>query len=90
MRAGARRLGPTRCGDARNLPEYDRAVALPPESRHALAEWLSIRTAEPGPLLLPVDSGGLIRFRRVTDQAVYDVFGRIVEAKNKAPIILRI
>lgn len=58
-------------------PEYDRVVLLPAPARAALADWFNIRTHEPGPLLLPVDRAGLIRFRRMTDQAIYDIFGRI-------------
>lgn len=70
-------------------PEYDRLVQLLGPARAALADWLRVRTNEPGPLLLPVDRGGLIRFRRMTDQAVYDIFGRIVERAGVPDVTLR-
>lgn len=58
-------------------PEYNRLIDLPAPARAAIRAWLELRSNEPGPLLLPVDRGGLIRFRRLTDQAVYDILGRI-------------
>ncbi len=36
----------------------------------ALEAWLAIRDGESGPLFLPIDKGGTIRQRRLTDQAV--------------------
>lgn len=36
----------------------------------ALDAWLAVRGAEPGPLFLPIDKGGRIHHRRMTDQAV--------------------
>jgi integrase len=70
-------------------PEYDRVVTLAKAPRRVLAAWLEVRTAEPGPLLTPVDRGGLIRFRRMTDQAVYDIFGRIALRAGLANVTLR-
>jgi len=70
-------------------PEYDRLVVLPKPARRAVGDWLVIRTAEPGPLLLPVDKGGLIRFRRMTDQAIYDIFGRIAGRAGIPGVTLR-
>jgi integrase len=70
-------------------PEYDRLVTLPKPARRALADWVRIRTGTPGPLLLPVDRGGLIRFRRMTDQAVYDIFGRITQRAGAPEVTLR-
>jgi len=67
-------------------PEYDRLVDLPVAARAAVRHWLALRSDEPGPLILPVDRGGLIRFRRLTDQAVYDILGRIA-ARAALPAI---
>jgi integrase len=70
-------------------PEYHRLLGLSKPVCHALADWLAVRSAEPGPLLLPVDRGGLIRFRRLTDQAVYDIFGRIATRAGVPELTLR-
>ncbi len=70
-------------------PEYDRIAVLPKPARQALADWLEVRTSAPGPLLLPVDRGGLVRFRRMTDQAIYDIFGRIAERAGHREMTLR-
>ena len=39
-------------------------------AREALDAWLGIRGSEPGALFLPIDKGGTIRHRRMTDQTV--------------------
>ena len=70
-------------------PEYDRLVMLPKPAREAVSDWLQVRSSEPGPLLLPVDRGGLIRFRRMTDQAIYDIFHRIVDRAGVPTLTLR-
>ncbi len=70
-------------------PEYDRMVTLPRPARKALADWIRIRTTEPGPLLLPIDRGGLMQFRRMTDQAIYDIFGRIADRAGVKNLTLR-
>jgi len=70
-------------------PEHNRLVKLPEPARRAMSDWLEVRTDEPGPLLLPVDRGGLIRFRRMTDQAIYDIFGRIASRAGTPNLKLR-
>jgi len=70
-------------------PEYDRLVTLPKPGRKAVEDWLSIRSTEPGPLFLPVDRGGLIRFRRMTAQAIYSIFRRIAARTETPEITLR-
>lgn len=70
-------------------PEYDRIAVLPKPARRAIADWLEVRTSAPGPLLLPVDRGGLVRFRRMTDQAIYDIFGRIAARAGLPEVTLR-
>ena len=39
-------------------------------AQSALDAWLTVRGGEPGPLFLPIDKGGTIHHRRMTDQAV--------------------
>jgi integrase len=70
-------------------PEYDRIVKLPLPARRILASWLAIRSTQPGPLITPVDKSGLIKFRRMTDQAIYDIFGRIAARAGAKDITLR-
>lgn len=70
-------------------PENDRLVTLRAPARAALAQWLLVRTDAPGPLLLPVDRGGLVKFRRMTDQALYDIFGRITSRAGVSSLSLR-
>ena len=41
-------------------------------SKNALDDWLIIRGTEPGPMFLPIDKGGTIHRRRMTDQAIYN------------------
>ena len=70
-------------------PEYDRLVTLGAPARQAVGDWLAVRSSEPGPLLLPVDRGGIVRFRRMTDQAIYDIFSRMVARTETAGVTLR-
>lgn len=70
-------------------PEYDRLIDLPAAAQRAVGDWLAVRPSGPGPLLLPVDRTGLIRFRRMTDQAVYDIIGRIAERAGRAGLTTR-
>lgn len=70
-------------------PENDRMVTLLKPARAAVSAWLEVRTSAAGPLLLPVDRGGLIRFRRMTDQALYDIFGRITRRAGVPGLSLR-
>jgi integrase/recombinase XerD len=70
-------------------PENDRQVTLPRPARAAMEAWLEVRSVAAGPLLLPVDRGGLVRFRRMTDQALYDIFGRITRRGGVPGLSLR-
>jgi site-specific recombinase XerD len=70
-------------------PEYDRLVTLPRNARRVMDDWLDVRTTQPGPLLVPVDRSGLIRFRRMTDQAIYLIFERIVSRAGVPGVTLR-
>jgi integrase len=48
----------------------DRTTYLDGGAAAALADWLSVRGTADGPLLCPVNKGGTITVRRLTDQAV--------------------
>ncbi|MBK7950184.1 MAG: tyrosine-type recombinase/integrase [Deltaproteobacteria bacterium] len=48
-----------------------RRVAPPAHARRALERWLAIRGDEPGPLFNPVNKGGRIERRRLSEQAIY-------------------
>ena len=45
-------------------------------SARALADWLSVRGLEAGPLFVPVDKAGRVTVRRLTDQAVYRLLSK--------------
>jgi site-specific recombinase XerD len=53
-------------------------------SRDALDTWLVHRGAEPGPLFMPVNKGGKIIARRMTDQAVAELVVRLARKANVA------
>lgn len=58
----------------------------------AIEQWLEIRGTEPGALFNPVNKGGRIDPRRVTDQSVYNVLrkrGKQAGLKNFTPHDLR-
>ena len=38
-----------------------------------LHDWLSIRGSDPGPLFYPINKGGVIQYRRMADQSIYDM-----------------
>ena len=42
-------------------------------AQDALEDWLAARGPEPGALFCPVNKGGTIQFRRLTDQAIYNM-----------------
>jgi integrase len=48
----------------------DRTTYLDGGAAAALWDWLAVRGATPGPLLCPVNKGGRITIRRLSDQAV--------------------
>ena len=55
----------------------ERMAFLPDDAVDALDAWLAVRTLAPGAMFLPVTRGGRAVRRRLTDQAVYDLFRRI-------------
>ena len=51
----------------------ERLVYVDNGARDALEDWLEVRGEEPGPLLVPINKGGALQWRRMTDQAVYGI-----------------
>ena len=63
----------------------ERTLYLPVGARDAIRTWLTHRGSDPGPLLLPINKGGRILRRRMSDQAVLDLVRRLAEkARVKA------
>ena len=52
-------------------PRATRRVTATDPARRALERWLLIRGPEPGPLFNPVNKGGRIEHRRLSEQAIY-------------------
>jgi site-specific recombinase XerD len=50
--------------------QKDRISYASAGSRQAVASWIATRGDEPGPLFVPINKGGRIIVRRMTDQAV--------------------
>jgi site-specific recombinase XerD len=53
-------------------------------SRDALGAWLAHRGTEPGPLFMPVNKGGRVIARRMTEQAVAALTTRLAREANVA------
>lgn len=51
----------------------ERLVYVDNGAADALGDWLVIRGEAPGPLFVPINKGGALQWRRLTDQAVYNV-----------------
>ena len=45
----------------------------------AMADWLVVRGDAPGPLFVPINKGGNMILRRMTDQAIYNMLNRRIE-----------
>jgi len=61
---------------------------LPPraEARRALTRWLRLRGDAPGPLFHPVNKGGRVERRRLSEQAIYLVCQRRASEAGLPPI----
>ncbi len=53
--------------------DKEREVPLPPGAVLALADWLALRGDGEGPLFCPINKGGRLDGRRMTEQAVYGI-----------------
>lgn len=45
----------------------------------ALTDWLAVRGSEPGPLFVPINKGGRLIMRRMTDQAIWGLLAKRAE-----------
>ena len=54
-------------------------------AQEALDGWLAVRGSEPGALFLPVDKGGTVRHRRMTDQAVLIILRKRADQAGVPP-----
>ena len=54
----------------------DRTAYATDGARDALEAWLGVRGVEPGPLFCPIDRGGTLHVRPMTDQAVLYILRR--------------
>ena len=61
------------------IAERDRLTEMGEQAGQAIDHWLDARGTDPGALILPVDKGGTIRFRRLTAQAVYGIVNRAAQ-----------
>ncbi len=56
--------------------DKQREVPLPPGAVAALEDWLALRGIWEGPLFVPIDKGGRLARRRMTEQAVYAILAK--------------
>ena len=56
--------------------DKQREVPLPPGAVLALADWLALRGLDDGPLFVPINKGGRMTQRRVTEQMIYNVLAK--------------
>jgi integrase len=62
------------------LPGLPRRVIAASDGVHrAIRSWLKLRGSDHGPLVCPINSGGNISIRRISDQALYYIVQRRVE-----------
>ena len=54
----------------------ERQVFVGADAERVLSAWLELRGSEPGPLFLPLSRGGNVQARRLTGQAVYNLYAR--------------
>jgi site-specific recombinase XerD len=62
----------------------ERLVYLPPGASLALDRWLELRGRSDGPLFLPINKGGRLGWRRLSEQAVLGVLRKRADAAGLA------
>jgi site-specific recombinase XerD len=65
-------LAPDGALKVRGKGSKERMCYLQKSAQAAVNAWLAVRGAEPGPLMLPVNRGGRVGRRRMTEQAIYN------------------
>jgi site-specific recombinase XerD len=70
----------------RGKGNVERLAFLPADAVHALDAWLAVRPVALGAMFLPITRGGRVTPRRLTDQAVYDLFHRIARRAGLEPL----
>jgi len=51
----------------------DRTAYLLNGASRALNDWLDVRNLEPGPLFMPINKAGVVQYRRMSTQAIYNL-----------------
>ena len=69
----------------REQANRDRIVYESNGSGEVLKDWVTIRGLEEGPLFCPVTTGGKVRIRRMTGQAIWMLLKRLAERTGVAP-----
>lgn len=54
----------------------DRTAYLLNGASHALNDWLDVRGSDPGALFMPINKAGVIQYRRMTTQAIYNLLNK--------------
>jgi site-specific recombinase XerD len=57
----------------------DRTAYLMSGAAMAMRDWLAVRGTDPGPLFWPINKGGRLINRRITNQAVYNLLAKRAE-----------
>jgi len=57
----------------------ERSVYLPPSARTYMQRWLTLRGDEPGPIFCPINKGGKLQARGLSDQAIYNMLRKRAE-----------
>ena len=55
-------------------------------AQDALHDWLALRGPEPGPIFCPINKGGRLELRRLTDQAVYNMLRKRAGQATVKPV----
>jgi len=71
------------------IPERNRIVRFAMRCHEMMLGYLAVRGKDAGALLLPVDKGGTMRLRRLTDQAIYSIMQRMSERAKIKPVTTR-
>lgn len=71
-------------------PDRVRTSPLDAGAIEAMADWVHVRSTDPGPLILPTVRGGALQMRRLTDQSIYLLIRQIGEKAGMPDLNSRI